>query len=62
MLATYADGERVRIEPLLHGVEQMLMLPSREPWLGPGRADSEAARLRCAAQVELVPGIRVVSG
>src|SRR5262249_26975148 len=37
-LATKAHSERVRIEPLLHGVEQVLVLPSRDPSLGPRRA------------------------
>ena len=32
-LATKAHSERVRIEPLLHGVEQILVLPSRDPSL-----------------------------
>ena len=37
-LATLAHGERVRIKALLHGVEQMLMLPSWNPPLWPCRA------------------------
>jgi hypothetical protein len=32
-LATKAHSKRVRIEPLLHGVEQILVLPSRDPSL-----------------------------
>ena len=37
-LATLAHGLWVCIKALLHGVEQMLMLPSRNPPLRPGRA------------------------
>jgi hypothetical protein len=32
-LATKAHSERVRIEPMLHDVEQILVLPSRDPSL-----------------------------
>jgi hypothetical protein len=32
-LATLAHGERVRIKALLHGIEQVLMLPSWNPSL-----------------------------
>ena len=37
-LATLAHGERVRIKALLHGIEQVLMLPSWNPPLWPCRA------------------------
>src|SRR5258705_12154033 len=36
-LATLAHGERVRIKALLHGIEQVLMLPSWNPPLWPCR-------------------------
>jgi len=35
---TLAHGERVRIKALLHGIEQVLMLPSWNPPLWPCRA------------------------
>ena len=37
-LETLAHGERVRIKALLHGIEQVLMLPSWNPPLWPCRA------------------------
>jgi hypothetical protein len=33
-----AYGSRIRIDTLLHGIEQMLVLPSRDAPLRPGRA------------------------
>jgi hypothetical protein len=37
-LAALTHGLRVRIKALLHGFEQMLVLPSRDPPLRPRRA------------------------
>jgi hypothetical protein len=37
-LATQAHGERVHIEALLHCIDQVLVLPSRDPPFWPGRA------------------------
>ena len=37
-LAALAHGQRVRIKALLHSIEQMLVLPPRNPSLRPCRA------------------------